>query len=355
MNKVLFLIHGMGIDGEDWATPIVAQLMAAPDRYGYRWFDQNGAVTDHVDIVPVGYAGVFSRYRAEWSSSAAAVSTYAAAHQIAVPRVLTWLQDQSTGSMPRRFFWSDLVDVVLYRFITIVAAEVRLRVMHALVREVTTRMQSARVVEASVLAHGLGTSVAHDVLASLGSRPIDGNAAFTAGNFQFTNIFMVSNVSRALETDFAVYRSVVHPDTVRPRDAYCQRYYNFRHRLDLLAATRAFQPVKWGDDYVAVEDLDRVISFDVHGLSHYLDAPQVHVPIIRGLLGPVITKREYAAAADQYARQPEPDCVVALRDFKHTAGQLAEIGKSIEEPQEMVIAGSRFLATAKQAFDACHA
>ena len=105
--------------------------------------------------------------------------------------------------------------------------------------------------------------------------------------------------------------------------------------------------------YRAVEDLDKVHAFDVHGLDHYLAAPQVHVPILRGLFGPVITKAEQQAAVAAYQASAEPPCVAALGGFKAAAARLIGMIESADDPQTLVKAGSQFLATAKEAVDAC--
>jgi hypothetical protein len=121
--------------------------------------------------------------------------------------------------------------------------------------------------------------------------------------------------------------------------------------LEPLPVIRAFSPVGWGDDYRAVDNLDRILAFDVHGLDHYLAVPQVHVAIIRGLLGPVISKAELTQAVARYSERPELPCVAALGRFRRAAERMLGLIASFDDPETLIKAGSQFLALAKEARD----
>jgi hypothetical protein len=341
----------MGVHGQDWAQPVLEQIVSLPNRHGYQWFEREGGLTDHVDIVPVTFDECFTDLLTGWSSSSVELAEFANRNRIAIPNVLGWLEN--AGDEEKNFFWSHLVDVLLYRFINQVRAEVRLRLRRVLVEAITARMAGGNIVEASVLAHSLGTSIVHDSLALLGSEPIDGNHAFMVGSFQFANLFMVANVSRILETIPSTDSSVVHPATINPQQAYCQAYYNFRHTLDPFPSIRPFEPWNWGDDFITVTGLNKIRAFNVHGFQHYLEAPQVHVPILRGLFGNIIEPAEEEEAIRAYDALPEPPCVQELRDFKLSTAALIRRLSHLDEPEELIKAGSHFLAVAKRTTNAC--
>jgi hypothetical protein len=352
MADLLFLVHGMGVHGEDWAESTIQQLRALPDEYGYARLQEAGGIESRARIVPITYDAAFDRLRADWGTSAQALRETAQEHGIGIPNVLGWLERAS--EIERNFFWTHVVDVLLYRFFAIVTAEVRTRVRHALVQEIEPAMAGGEIPRVSVLAHSLGTAVTHDALALLGSQPLDGNEAFMTGRFKLASLFMVSNVSRVLETSPAVFRSVVHPDTAGSGDAYLQSYYDIRHRLDPIAAVRAFAPVGWGDGFVAVDDCQHVLDFNVHDLGHYLDDPRVHIRLFRAVAGRrAVSPEEQEAALAAYDAKQSPPCAAELSAFRTTVQRLISVASVGADPETLVIAGSQFLAAAREARDAC--
>jgi len=219
-------------------------------------------------------------------------------------------------------------------------------------------MQNGKPVDASVLAHSLGTSVTHDSLSLLASQPIKTkkgkSKAFMVGNFAFQNVFMLANVSRILETSEKVYSSAVHPLTVRPKDAYTASYGDFRNDFDPIPAFKAFSPEGWGDGFLHVGGHKRILQFNTHAFDHYLEDPRVHVPIYRQLVGhKAVSAAEYKTAIAAYDALPEPACVAELKEFKRLSEQLGAEYAGAEDPEDIVIAIVKALAAAKDAKEAC--
>ncbi len=350
MAKVLFLIHGMGVHGQDWADSVKDKLNEVATRYAA--FQSGPSLSARIDLAPITYDSVFADLLTQWNDSADALRQHITAHNIPVADVVTWLEGASESE--RNFFWTHMVDVLLYRYFTIKTTEVRARVLQQITSKLSALMTGGEPVDASVLAHSMGTSVAHDSLSRLGQFPIGDNQAFMVGNFRFTNFFMLANVSRILETDSLVYQSVVHPLSAGAQNAYCSRYYNYRHRFDPIPAARAFLPPVWGQDYHASENLTHFRDFNIHGFEHYLDHPAVHIPLIKGLFGPLITATEQQQALDQYedivTDHPCPQHLHALSE------ELQELIESIEnssDPKTLIKAGAQLLAKAKEVHDAC--
>ncbi len=349
MPKLLFLVHGMGVHGSDWSAPVRAKLVETASRYAA--FRNGPPFDQRVEIVPVTYDGVFTGMLQQWRGSSDALAAFAHENALPIPTTLAWLN--SAPDTDKAFFWSHAVDVLLYRFNSMATRQARLLLMSTIAAKLVKAMEGGDAVEASVMAHSLGTSVAHDALAILGSEPQDGSRAFLAGNFRFENFFAVANVSRVLQTAPRVYDSVVHPATVAPPTAYLTRYYNFRHLVDPFPAASAFAPSGWGEDYRPVEGLDHIRDFNVHDFEHYLDAPAVHIPIINGILGPVIPQQEKREAVARYAAEPGLPCADRVRAFVAAGRELIDLVKDSEQPERLLIAGCRFLAAAREARDAC--
>jgi hypothetical protein len=352
MSKLLFLFHGMGVHGADWAGPVKAKLDEVAGRYT-EFQAGREPLSARVQLVSVTYDDVFQNLLDQWNKSATALGDYVVRNGIPVNTLVSWLQGASQTE--NNFFWSHVVDVLLYRFFTIKTSEVRARVLNQVVDKLTSEMQGGNPVEASVLAHSLGTSVAHDSLAYLGSTPINGSAAFLAKNFRFSNIFMVANVGRILETSPPVYQSVVRPLSADAGGgAYCDRYYNFRHVFDPFPAVRAFKPAGWGGDYRCVEEIRHFHEFNVHDYLHYLDHPAVHIPIIKGLLGPLIDNAETQKAIGDYPEVAIPNrCLDRLQALRDQLRRQIALIESSKDPQTLIIAGTQMYAAAQEVADAC--
>ncbi len=356
MARLLFVVHGMGCHDPDWCGGIVDTLNSAASRYaafaGRTPFTRGDAGPDEVKIVQIRYDDVFDAWRASLDANTGALQQAVAAGQVVFPgaeALLGWLNTAPEDD--RQFFWSHVVDVLLYRF-TFKAGEVRARVMQQIATALTDAMQSGEAVEASVMAHSLGTSVAHDSLALLGTTPLDGSTAFMTPRL-FKNLFMIANVSRVLQSPtLGVYETIVRPRTAAP-DGYVDAYFNVRHRLDPFPAVAPFAPQAWGNRYVEIGGLDHLRQFNVHDFGHYLDAPRVHIPIFNNLFGVVVRSDERRAAEAVYDALPMPPCPEQVRQFKARVEQTIELLKTGVAPAQLLVAASQFLALAKEVQDAC--
>lgn len=353
MPKLLYLLHGMGVHGKGWDSDVVDRLTTLPSTYGYQWFADHEGFGPSVRLVPVSYDEAFSDLLTQWDRSSAALGDFTQEHGIAIPDLLGWLHD--VDEEEGKFFWSHLVDVLLYRFVPTVTARVRTSVKE----QIATALLEAsgdenEIVQTSVLAHSLGTSVAHDALALLATQPTEqGNRRLMIENHHFEHLFMLSNVSRVLETTPKVYESAVRPPGAGGA-AYLNWYYNFQHRFDPFPAVKPFAPVGWGRRYRAVLDGERKVDFDTHDFLNYLDDPQVHIPIYRALFGnDSVTPVEAERAIAIYAARPLPPCVVELDGLRMRVEQMVALARVSGTPVSLIITGAQFLAAAKEAADDC--
>lgn len=350
--RLLFVVHGMGVHGQNWADTTLQKLkdLAAPYPV-----PGGGSFEQDVTLVPISYDSEFTRHLDTWDKSAEALEAFATEKQIQLPMgLVTWLRGASETE--KNFFWSHVVDVVLYRFFPLIATPVRLQVMKQITEKLAASMRNGTVVQASVMAHSLGTAVTHDALALLGSTAFDGSQAFMVGRFRFENIFMVANVGRILETTPRCYDSCVHPISRNPAAAYCARYYNFRHALDPFPAVRPFEPANWGSDFMTpAQRPNHLHDFNVHGFEHYLEHPAVHIPIINGMFGRIVSKDDERAAIERFPRVP-PDhpCQAKLVEAEARFRAMVDALGASDDPVDVVKTGVRFFAAAKEARDACH-
>lgn len=353
MPKLLYLVHGMGVHGKGWHSDVIDRLTTLPATFGYQWFADHEGLGASVRLVPVSYDEAFADLLGQWDRSSEALSDFTQKHGIAVPDLLGWLHD--VNEEEGKFFWSHLVDVLLYRFVPTVTARVRTAVKE----QIATAMLEAsgddnEIVQTSVLAHSLGTSVAHDALALLATQPTEqGNRRLMIENHHFEHLFMLSNVSRVLETSPEVYESAVRPPGAGGA-SYLNWYYNFQHRFDPFPAVKPFAPVGWGRRYRAVLDGEERIDFHAHDFLDYLDDPQVHIPIYRALFGnDAVTSAEAEQALTSYAMRPLPPCAGELDSLRMRVEQIIALASVSGTPTSLIIAGAQFLAAAREAADAC--
>ena len=354
-KTILFLAHGMGHHEAEWADSTIKLIRELPAKYGYSWFAQNGGFDANVRVVPIRYDGVFSRYLDEWGRTSEALRAKAGEFGVDISQIIGWLE--AADETEKNFFWTHVVDVLLYRFFSIVTAEVRLRVRAAIADELNKARKDGTLVASSVLAHSLGTSVMHDSLALLGSQPIptpEGpNSSWMVGNHKFDSVFMCANVGRVLETEPGVYTSPMRPP-VAGKESYVDAYYNFRHELDPFTVVRRFKPVDFGDRYLEPVLSEKALQFNVHDIAHYLSDPRAHVIFYRGLLGRfVVSDAEYLAARQSYDALNEPECIAEVQKFKAAVKKIIDLAQTGGDPMALIIAGTQFLAAAKEAKDAC--
>jgi len=356
MPRLLFILHGMGVHDANWAEPTVRHIARIPAEYGYSFFEQSGPLETHVTLAPISYDVAFTDLLTQWAESADELEAFADTHGADIGRCLSFLRNASPTE--NRFFWTSVVDVLMYRFFSIVSARVKLIVREEIVRRFNQEAAAGAIVDVSVLAHSLGTAVAHDSLSVLATQPImtpaGPNRAFMTGNFQFKRIFQVANVSRVLQTDPGVLASPIHPFTFNPSTSYTRGYLNFRHRFDVFPAVQPFTPhADWKAGYMEPGGVRRILGFNVHDLDLYLDDPRVHIPLLRQLIGPeVVSPDEEVAALAQYDAKAEPQCIAELEAFKDRVDSLIHECTS-GDLEDLIIGVTRALASAKEAKDAC--
>lgn len=368
MARTMVVVHGMGVNTGAWATGVVDTLNTCMKRYkvfesmppifvlGTGPDDMTTTVSvDQVLVIPVGYDHVMRARVDSFQRDTKAITALAAAEQISLPRELTKVLGafSTAGETENNFFWSHVVDVLLYHYFPLVTIPVRLAVMHG-IAQVLARVDST----VSVMAHSLGTAVTHDALADLGGGVFPEFGALRPPGVRIANLYMVANVSRVLEKTLArdvdVYTSCVAPISVRGDDAYLQAYYNFRHMLDPFTVPKRFEPQWSGSDFHRIENLLNVGNFNVHGWEHYLDNPEVHIPIINSQFGFKVISDDVAhTAIESYKVAPVPLCTKGLEFW---TARTRAIAKKLEENPtvpELLLAAAQYFATAKLAQAKC--
>ncbi|MBE0618495.1 MAG: hypothetical protein IH608_11305, partial [Proteobacteria bacterium] len=301
---------------------------------GYAYF-QDRDLEERVEFAPVHYDDVFEEAVARWQGDAAALQGLGLGGP--AENLFSWLP--ATDAEAQKFWWTHLADLALYRLTRIYRQQVRARVLDQIAGRIEAEDGPPK---CSVLAHSMGTAVAHDCLHLLGTVRWSGHAnALSPRHWRFNHLFMVANTSRLLQTEDdqmkKAYESIVQPGGVEDPSSYCATYWNFRHEADPVPFSRMFEPVGW-KDYTNVV-IRHYYEPNVHGLSHYLLNPRVHIPILRKLVHPrVVTPEEEVAAVGAFplfagrfaAVEKARDLARDLEQMKAELGEDPDIGKLLQ-------------------------
>ena len=294
-KHICFVIHGVGKHTPEWTTEAggpVEALKNASNQYAYF---QDRALEKKVEFVPVYYDDVLDAAIAQWQGGMAAIQSLGLSGP--AESLFSWLP--ASDAEAQQFWWTHVADVALYRLTRIYRQQVRARVLEQIATRIEAEDGPPR---CSVLAHSMGTAVAHDCLHLLGTVRWGGHAnPLSPRHWRFQHVFMVANTSRLLQTDDAqmakAYRSIVRPGGVEDPASYCATYWNFRHETDPVPFPRSFEPVGW----TKTTDVRIRHYYDpnIHGFAHYLLNPRVHIPILRKLVhSRVISEAEEIAAVN---------------------------------------------------------
>lgn len=281
---ILFLIHGMGRQPDNWSAPVTDKLVELTGLYQH--FRENN-LTDDVVFVPLRYDNVFEGLLDRWKDDFSGILDSEDTGDIPRGKLLSVMENMTQEE--RDFFWSHVADVLIYRFFPLYRDRVRIEVIRNIAKNVKKqRNQFGNNTRFSFLAHSLGTAVIHDSLHLLGSTQWDDDIANVMGppHTRFQSLFMLANTSRILENDIKVNDSIVCP-VGRHRDQnreYLDQYYNAFHKYDPVTLIRKVDGSGWGGNFHQV-NLSHFRDVNIHDFNHYLDHPAVHIPLLRILCG----------------------------------------------------------------------
>ena len=318
-KPLLLLLHGVGDHGADWQRPVLDVLEETAATFPR--IASRGSLRSQVEVVALRYDDVFDDWLNRWEAQGSKVAAFMKASQVKMPRLAASLHDLLLPDDERGFFWSHAFDAIAYRGVSVIRDQVRSSVITGLIAAINEHLSHHPGADITILAHSLGTIVIHDVLAELatGSQGV----AFKADRFRFSNLFLLANavsLGPARLVDPRPQSSAVRPLSAGQADGtapYLSYYYAFRHDWDPVASWQPFAPKAWGSGHTDVR-LRHVHQANVHGYTHYLRHPEVHVRLLRALLGwDVITDIEWH---DRVASFP----LIASRGCDHAIATLLQ-------------------------------
>jgi hypothetical protein len=308
-KTTVFLVHGVGTDSKGWSTrkdgPVTTLTTASKQ---YDCF-KDRALSDQINFVEILYDDIFDGVLKGWSDLATQLE--ADAGGLLTGGSLKVLEDLKKGD--ENAFAKYGGDVLLYRFFPVYTKAVLLRVM----AQITAEVAKADAIDYGLVAHSLGTTVAHDALhilaegtwqgTTLTVDPGDltkagitgeqvaidkifasgGDNPFAPGSsrFRWFSIMMIANTSPLLHvTRKDPYSSNVRSGVFNDTQSISHNFYDVDHRLDPVCWVKPFtkSETHWTVDPVEIT-VDHIHDYNVHSYSHYLMHPSVHGPLFRDL------------------------------------------------------------------------
>lgn len=354
-KPILFVVHGMGKHKSGWEKEIKDTLGTALGQYDAF---EGSTLNSWLKIVPITYDDEFDRLRKLWKDDAAKVIKKMQAPDASDKYKLLLgsfegeklLQIQSSLN-DDNFFNTHVLDVLLYRF-TALGEKIRVKVAKQIVS--TLLAETEAVPNWSIMAHSLGTSVTHDTLHALYAEKIwrEGKVKklFVPNQYKAHCVITLANVSRVLQSRAKVYNSRVKPGA----GGMCNYFINAYHQLDPFARVKQFEP---GDEWLEGQNdaelftnisTNVINQVNVHGYTHYLENPKVHVPIFRKLIGEDAIDNDEMKQAYKEFFDNSPNA-----DYKDLRNKLKSL--NIGEPesfQAVLESWKRFSETLEQFEDA---
>lgn len=307
---ILALVHGMGeFAGTDWTADIRRQLTASLGYFtgtaSYR------RIEDCVEVRAIEYDHVFANWVQQVQQDVGRLDVALQGVGSAIGRELieavTALAPAEDQAAVAKVIWSTLMDPVLY-----VGSRTHRDAVRSTVQEQFAPMLEAaaqRNVRLVVVAHSQGTMVFRDALHWM-RKTNPGIASY----LPFRLLCNLANVSdlppRALQ-DLQSQDSLVVPFERGGLPRTCLRLLDVRHAFDPIAMGA---PPAYGQasDRLETREVRHVRALNVHGFTHYLQAPEIAREVLRGL---GFEPGELTAAGRDAETRPYPDCETALEQW----------------------------------------
>ncbi|MDB4991305.1 MAG: hypothetical protein JWN04_6483 [Myxococcaceae bacterium] len=298
MAQVVMIVHGVGnaatapqnSERDAWAKDVERVLLDAAAAYP-------GIDTSQLVLEPILYDDIFQRYALTWEKLAQKLE------HTPLQNLTSFMRNAADDG----FLWGSVGDVIQYRALD----TVRQNVLTAVASQIATVVaKHGTVHNYSVLAHSLGTAVAHDAISALATRAVQGNTVMYPPNFRFSNFFALANVSKLVwaTTDDFYQTTCVRPfDSGLQHDRCTVNYYaTFRHVADPIASLVRFAPRGWSPQRFQQTDVRHYRDLDVHAFVHYLASPQVSDRVLTRLFPGAVTPELRAARFHSFADYLDP-------------------------------------------------
>lgn len=317
-KNFLIVIHGMGQHTRETVTDEVTNAMAGISG----WDEQK------VELKVVTYNNVFDDWREraqeDWNKTLQMLD--GRVHFTKMKETL----ERSLDVGKDDFFQTHWLDVVLY--MSTIGDPVQLEVATQLTRFLEEYFAGGNLDGRNcvIVAHSLGTAVAHDSLHKMwaGGFEDEGHNNLSRLPISIDAFFQVANTSRLLKSgiDPSSRKTAVRPAP----GALMHRMFNCWHECDPVARIKQFR-IKDLDHWLAEREtpnsaykdirLQGIHQINVHSLGHYLKDPRLHVRLLQSLF-------------DDYRPPQDLQDQIAKHDAGAIDDEIEALKKSVQDAKE---------------------
>lgn len=338
MNKpIVLVIHGMGSHEPGSLKKQIAEgLNEAAENFGLNDFDIN----DKVEFFQFNYSTFLDEIRqrdAEHASSISEHLTLLQGHGLG-ENIVAKLTEFFTDFDEDDMLYTHWMDVVYYGLM-FWGEKIRVDFAKKINDVMIEANRGNR--DVHIIAHSLGTAVAHDTLAKLFRKDVDITSevpGLDIEKFRIKSLWTVANVSRLLNllNDIAdPYKSIVNATD----DGCCDYLVNVRNILD---------PFTWAKQYnrddgnYQLLEVDTVRYWNTHDIKEYMAAPPVSAYIFSYILGVELSENQWETGVNKHA---ETSVNKPIEDLKAAFGDLQnqpDTVDKIEALEQMFFAAKEF-------------
>lgn len=298
MNKpIVLVIHGMGThEPGDLKKDIIEGLNEAAKNFELNDFDFN----EKVEFFQFNYSTFLDEIRqrdANQASSIAEHLTLLQGHGLGeniVVKLTEFFADFDEDDM----LYSHWMDVVYYGLM-FWGEKIRVDFAKKINDVMIEANRGNR--DVHIIAHSLGTAVAHDTLAKLFRNDVDITSevpGLDIAKFRIKSLWTVANVSRLLN----LLNDIADPNKsiVNATDNGCCDY--------LVNIRNIYDPFTWVKQYNRDEgnyqllEVDTVRNLNTHDINEYMAAPLVSAYIFANILGIELTENQWEKGVSTHAK-----------------------------------------------------
>lgn len=328
----VYFIHGIGqhsktwIDEPDLKTTLRKKISDAWSFYQ----PKPGDIGEHIALQSISYDNVFTDLYEHWDNQAKALLNHLGTQSLSETKLsgfIETLQKPAAEVKSENAIYTHVLDLFWYRLSGSIQGKIVAHCANQILSDIKQHQLKGDHTF-SIVAHSMGTSVAHKVLQDLYSE--EASRAELSSILKFRLLMQVSNTSLVLSSDRdRHYDTLVKPSRFANKGV-CNYMVNVSHRLDPVSELVRFDPdiESWQDrDEIRQQRyqdirISRLTDRDVHSIVHYFDNPKVQEAFFEKILDrslPAAKKTEAWSAFE--ARTPEGRFKQVKKDYEKIVQQ----------------------------------
>lgn len=318
MNYVYF-IHGIGKHSDEWLDDddigITLKRKLNLCCNAYPSLAKNGFdVFGDLKLISIHYDDLFRNLYSSWEDQVKQLELHLQGTSISsdeIERILKHAKSYQQGELDDKFFFTHVMDLILYWGNSLVQDQVIASVLDQIFSHLKNHYNEDGDPTFSIVAHSMGTSVAHKALQRLYEDSAYENEL--TRDLKFRLLMQISNTSYALSANRRDHYNTLVKPSGYAGSGVCWYMVNVSNKYDLVSEALPFSPdvEEWLDaetrenmEYVSIKT-SRISNKNVHSIVHYFDNPKVQWAFLESVFDKYIDQEEKDRAwREFYSRTP---------------------------------------------------